>query len=133
MSLPTVAELVKGNSSTSTLFAYVFSIEDQRVVVTLNTHDSVSTALSKLANYNITSAPVIADDGKFHGLVDVVDLLLFLIRVCTKEQKSNVTPPSSKLTTDDLGIISRRSGEFYLTSLFEVLSMHLLKCDTYNS
>jgi CBS domain-containing protein len=114
-SLPTVVDLVK----------------DQRPVVYLKTKDSVNSALAKLAEANITSAPVVSDDGKIHGFVDVVDLLLFLVKICTKQQESKVSPPSTKLTTDDMGIIAKRSSEFYLSSLFEVLADNQLRHDAY--
>jgi len=97
----------------------------------LRTKDSVESALEKLAAKNITSAPVLDDHNKIWGFVDVVDLMMFLVKIATKEQQSKVTPPSTSLSTDDIGMIAKRSGEFALSSLIQVLSTDQPRHDPY--
>jgi len=97
-------------------------VKTQYQVVVLHTKDTVETALEKLENRHITSAPVLDEKNKIWGFLDVVDLMLFLVRIVTKTRQSTVSPPSDSLTTDDIAIIARRSAEFSLSSLFQVIS-----------
>jgi len=106
-------------------------VKTQYEVITLRTKDSVEVALEKLSSKNFTSAPVLDDNNKIWGFIDVVDIMLFLVKVTTKEQHSRVSPPSTSLSTDDIGVIAKRSGEFALSSLLQVLSTDQPRHDPY--
>jgi len=103
-------------------------IQDQKLV-SLNVDDTISDALGMLANRNILSAPVIDNktqqgpQQKILGFVDYLDLLVFAIRQCTKILTDLSSGESRSLTTDDMWMIKKRTKDFKLSSIMDVLDL----------
>jgi len=89
--------------------------------------DLVDRALQTMAKNDVSSLPVVATEGDkpqgpLKGFIDVVDLVAFLADVGSR----TLTNPygigeSKRITTDDLHILTRRSKEFRVTNVEDVI------------
>jgi len=89
-------------------------------LVTISSADTVSSALDKLAYFNISSCPVILAEEERQGFtgisstlgfVDMLDLLAYLVKVATKKLeivKEDETKSSDALTTDDMELLKKK-------------------------
>jgi len=89
-------------------------------LVTLSVKDSINKALEKLSVNKITSAPVVDEDGKIYGFVDMMDLLSFLVN---KVAHPTFTPKvySTSLTLEDMDNLVKKSAQFEVSSLLDVV------------
>jgi CBS domain-containing protein len=77
---------VTGDNSFLNIFksATVADLVENRKLLTLKPADSIDYALTFLADNQILSAPVLNDKGSFAGLIDVKDILDFIVSVLDK-------------------------------------------------
>ena len=73
--------------------------------------------LETLYKHNILSAPVIDFESKCEGLVDVLDVLAFLLQVAAEPVQSRVSPISTSLSSDDMDMLLQRSERFNATNI----------------
>jgi CBS domain-containing protein len=84
-------------------------------VVTKNA--SVREVLETLYRHNILSVPVVDFESKCEGLIDVLDVLAFLLKVAAEPVQSRVSPVSTTLHNDDMDMLLQRSERFDATSV----------------
>jgi len=104
-------------------------------LVTISSADTVSSALDKLAYFNISSCPVILAEEERQGFtgmsstlgfVDMLDLLAYLVKVATKKLeivKEDETKSSDALTSDDMELLKKRSHEFKVRSVTNIIDL----------
>jgi len=103
-------------------------IKDQKLV-SLTVDDTISDALGMLSSRNILSAPVIDNktqqgpQQKILGFVDYLDMLVFAIKQCTKTLTDLSSGESRSLTTDDMWMIKKRTKDFKLGSVLDVIDL----------
>jgi CBS domain-containing protein len=90
-------------------------------LVTLSPDETVESAFYKLSSNGITSAPVLLNNKSIEGLVDMLDLMTFLVKVCTKTLTDTFVGESRKLTTDDMAMIRKRSTDLRLAAVKELV------------
>jgi len=56
------------------------------------------------------------------GFVDVLDMVFFLIQQCTKPLSDTRVGESKFITSDDLGMISKRTKDFRMSAVTEVIN-----------
>lgn len=91
-------------------------------IVTLSGADTVESALNKLGESGISSAPVL-DDGKAVGFLDVLDILAFLIQSSTKPFTATDVGESRSIHTDDLKMLQRRTKDFRITEIKKLIDL----------
>jgi len=91
-----------------------------QTLINFNADETVESALDQLFKYRITAAPV-QGEKKFIGLIDVLDLLSFLVKTSTKSLTNDFRGESRKLLTDDMCMLRKRSRDFNLTKVQEVI------------
>jgi len=79
----------------------------------------VKEVMETFYRYHIHAVPVIDFESRCEGLVDILDVLSFLVQVTTEPLLSRVTPLSTHLRTDDLGMLVERSGRFNAANVVE--------------
>lgn len=94
-------------------------VGQQEKIYTVRATDTVKHMLEVLYNFNIHSAPVMDVEQGCLGLVDVLDLLDFLVHVATKPVESRVTPSSQNLKDDDMDMLLERAQEWNATTVSE--------------
>jgi len=98
-------------------------------LVTLSADDTVSDALGLLASRNVLSAPVLDNktqqgpQQKVLGFLDYLDILVFAIQQCTKTLTDLSSGESRQLTTDDMFMIKKRSKDFKLSNIMDVIDL----------
>jgi CBS domain-containing protein len=114
------------------------NLVQEGTLIVLNSEETVSSALDKLAYHNISSAPVLLkqsnESENFTGIsgvlgfIDMLDILAYLVKVVTGKMKSNFDkiPPSFSteiLNFEDIDIIKKRSHEFKVQSVTELIDL----------
>jgi len=89
-------------------------------LVTLNGDFTVEEALQILGQYNISSAPLFIQN-KVVGFIDVLDLLAYLVSVCTKPLMDVMVGESRKLSSDDLQMVKKRTKDFELKNVGDLV------------
>jgi len=105
-------------------------IKDQKLV-TLSSNANVYNALQTLAQHNILSAPIMTEEeggevGKVQrclGLVDVLDILAFLVHVCTKPIATSDAGESPVSKCDQSPMLRKRSHDFILHSVRDLMNL----------
>jgi len=90
-------------------------------LVTLSPDNTVEEALNLFHQHRITSAPVLQDNKSSKGLIDVLDLLSFLVKTSTKPLTDTFMGESRKLTTDDMTMLRKRAKDFKLAAVGELV------------
>lgn len=73
---------------------------------------TVREVLETLYRHHIHAVPVIDFDSNCEGLVDILDVLAFLLQVASEPIQSRVTPLSTSLKHDDMDMLLERSDRF---------------------
>jgi predicted transcriptional regulator len=94
-------------------------IRDQKLIV-LSPNQTVHEALSIFNQHQIISAPII-DNNNVLGFIDILDILAFLVKVSAKMMHDTEAGDSHSLSTDDMKMLSRRSKEFKLTQVGDLI------------
>jgi 5'-AMP-activated protein kinase regulatory gamma subunit len=99
-------------------------IKNQKII-TLSVNDNIKTALDKLAENNILSAPIIEPNNKnkIYGFVDILDILVHLVKESTKTLFDLTIGESKNLSNDDLKMIWKRSKDFNLTNVKNIIDI----------
>jgi len=97
-------------------------VKDQSLIC-LSTEDTVESALETLARHNISAAPVVAygQEKRVLGFVDVLDLVAYMCTVATRLLVKSTTGESRHLATDDFDMLRKRSKEFKLAVVVDVI------------
>jgi CBS domain-containing protein len=90
-------------------------------LITCAENESVADALDKLKSNDIISMPILSNDNKMLGFVDVLDLVAFLYNVSTRLMTTTDFGESRKLSTDDVRILGRRAKDFRLSQVRDVI------------
>jgi len=90
-------------------------------LVTLSSSENVQDALDKLEKNLLTGALVFDDKKNVLGFVDVLDIMAFLVSVCTRTLTHLVAGESRKLNTDDLRMVRRRQKDFKLEQVGDLV------------
>jgi len=90
-------------------------------LVTLSMDQTVESVLDVLGRNNISSAPILGNDGKPLGFVDVLDLLAFMVRTSTKPLTDTLMGESRKLTSDDMQMLRKRTKDFKLQAVSDLI------------
>jgi len=99
----------------------VIDLIGSQTVVQFLPNDTVEYAIEKLTKLHITSAPVIEENKNIYGLVDVLDLLTFLVKTATKTLVDEISGESRKLNTDDMQMLRKRSKDFNLAEVRDLV------------
>lgn len=86
-------------------------IPDEVVLHVVTRNDTIEHALKSLYKHHITSVPVIDLDSNCLGLLDILDILAYLVKVSVEELESRVTPLSRNLKDDDMDMLFERSAK----------------------
>jgi len=93
-----------------------------RSLVGLTANCSVQDAIATLNDSLISSLPILTDDKKnLHGFVDILDILAFLVKTCTKNLADTASGESFKITTDDMRMLMKRQKDFRLAHLGDII------------
>jgi predicted transcriptional regulator len=95
-------------------------IQNQKLIHLLP-DETVESAFEKLYHHRITCAPILENKQSIIGLVDILDLMTYLVKVCTKPLTDTYVGESRKITTDDMSMIRKRSADFRLASVKDVV------------
>lgn len=78
---------------------------------------TVKEVLDTLYRHHILAAPVVDFESKCEGLIDVLDVLSFLLQVASEPVESRVSPLSTTLHNDDMDMLVQRSERFNTTNV----------------
>lgn len=93
-------------------------------LVHVKPNQTVEEVLDILSSNNITSVPVMSEDGNIvHGFVDVLDLVAFLVETCIKPLTITATGESRRLTTDNMMMIQKRTKDFKLKQVTDIIDL----------
>jgi len=99
----------------------------QRELITFNEEETVASALQKLADNHILSAPVVqsqtGEKTDVVGFADVLDFLAFLAQISTRIITDPVFGESRHLKFDDWRILLKRKKDFTLGQVREVIDL----------
>jgi len=99
-------------------------------LVTLSVKDSINKALEKLSVNKITSAPVVDENERIYGFLDVMDLLTFMVNQVTQPTNTPRLSTSRSLTMEDMDSLTKRSAQFEVSSLLDVVDS-VQHCEPY--
>lgn len=98
-------------------------ITDNVVLHVVTRTDTIHDALKSLYKYHITSVPVIDLEYNCLGLLDILDILAFLVKVSVEALESRVTPLSRNLKDDDLDMLFERSAKLNCAAVEKVFNL----------
>jgi CBS domain-containing protein len=78
----------------------------------VTTAATVREVLETLYHHHIHAVPLIDFEFKCEGMIDILDVLAFLLKVTSEPIESRVTPYSTHLKNDDLDMLIARSDKF---------------------
>jgi len=105
--------------------------EQKLIYVTVNT--KVHELLQLLFDYNILSVPVLTEkarlggeedeEEKCIGLVDVLDVLTWLVEICNKPLGNSEIGESTSIKTDDKNLLKRRCEQFTQEPVHRIVNL----------
>jgi CBS-domain-containing membrane protein len=97
-------------------------IVSPRKVVTVSGNQTAQDVLNLLSMHHISAVPVMNDDHRaVMGFVDVLDILAFLVKTSSKPLSDTGVGESRSLTTDDLLMIHKRTKDFKMAQVTELI------------
>jgi len=99
-------------------------IVSPRKVVTVSGNQTAQDVLNLLSMHHISAVPVMSDDHRtVMGFVDVLDILAFLVKTSSKPLTDTGVGESRSLTTDDLLMIHKRTKDFKMAQVTELIDL----------
>lgn len=93
-------------------------------LISVKPSQNVEEVLDILTTNNITSVPVMSEDGLMVlGFLDVLDLVAFLVQTCIKSLTLTATGESRSLTTDNMMMIHKRTKDFKLKQVTDIIDL----------
>jgi len=93
----------------------------QRPLICFSEDETVESALQKLKENKILSAPVLRSATEIVGFVDILDLLAFMHKVTTKILTDPQYGESRSLTEDDYRMMRKREKDFKIAQIRELV------------